>query len=169
MPRGPSIALSGAPGSGKSSIAKLAESDGWRIISVKSLAENHGFLGPHDSEEGAQEIDIDALRIALGPIEGPLIIDGHLSHRLEVDAIAILRCEPSILQTRLKARDYPTWKIESNVEWELMGGTWAEVEIETVAEFETTSREIDDVWDEIRGWISEGHPRRDPFIDWLND
>ncbi|HJM65925.1 MAG TPA: AAA family ATPase [Candidatus Thalassarchaeaceae archaeon] len=167
MLRGPSIALSGAPGSGKSSIAKLAEEDGWRIISVQSLAKEHGLLGPLDSEEDAREIDIDALRLALGSIEGPLIIDGHLSHFLEVDAVAILRCEPSILQARLQDRDYPAWKIKSNVEWELMGGTWAEVETKNVAEFENTSCEINDVWAAIRDWISEGYPSREPFIDWF--
>ncbi len=169
MSTGPSIALSGAPGTGKTSVAEVAKSEGWRITTVQSLAEELGLLGPIDSEEDAREIDIHALSSALGSIEGPLIIDGHLSHLLNVDAIAILRCEPSILQDRLKARDYPTWKIESNVEWELMGGTWSEVEIENVAEFETTSCEINAVWSAIRDWINDDYPRREPFIDWLND
>ena len=169
MSTGPSIALSGAPGTGKTSIAEAAKSDGWAITSVQSLAEEHNLLGPIDSEEGAREIDIHALSSALGAIKGPLIIDGHLSHLLNVDAIAILRCEPSVLQTRLEQRSYPTWKVESNIEWELIGGTWAEVEIENVAEFDSSSINIDDLWNNIREWINSGHPRLEPFVDWMDD
>ena len=127
------------------------------------------MLGPIDSEEGAREIDIHALSSALGAIKGPLIIDGHLSHLLNVDAIAILRCEPSVLRTRLEQRSYPTWKVESNIEWELIGGTWAEVEIQNVAEFDSSSKNIDDLWNNIREWIYSGLPRLAPFVDWIND
>ena len=86
-----------------------------------------------------------------------------------MDAIAILRCEPSVLRTRLEQRSYPTWKVESNIEWELIGGTWAEVEIENVAEFDSSSKNIDDLWNNIREWINSGHPRLEPFVDWMND
>ena len=69
-----------------------------------------------------------------------MIIDGHLSHYLEVDAVAILRCEPSILRERLNRRGYPEWKIESNVEWEIIGSSWSDIENEHVAEFDTSSK-----------------------------
>ena len=169
MSTGPSIALSGAPGTGKTSIAEAAKSDGWAITTVQSLAEEYNLLGPIDSEEGAREIDIHALSSALGSIEGPLIIDGHLSHLLNVDAIAILRCAPSVLQDRLEQRSYPKWKVESNIEWELIGGTWAEIEIENVAEFDSTTNNTDDLWNKIREWINSGHPRLEPFVDWMNN
>ena len=164
-----SIALSGSPGSGKSSIAELAKSSGWEVISVEKLAENHGFLGEFDKKDQAKEIDIEKLRKTLGRINGPLIIDGHLSHYLEVDAIVILRCKPSILRERLQLRGYPEWKIESNVEWEIIGSSWSDIENENVAEFETSSTEPYIVWSSIQDWINEGHPPRKPFVDWMND
>ncbi|MBJ61166.1 MAG: hypothetical protein CMB54_04535 [Euryarchaeota archaeon] len=164
-----SVALSGSPGSGKSSIAELAKSSGWEVISVEKLAENHGLIGEFDEQEQAKEIDIEKLRNSLGKINGPLIIDGHLSHHLEVDAIVILRCKPSILRERLEQRGYPKWKIESNVEWEIIGSSWSDIENENVAEFETSSTESYIVWSCIQEWINEGHPSRKPFIDWMND
>lgn len=164
-----SIALSGSPGSGKSSIAELAKSSGWEVISVEKLAEKHGLLGELDKEEQTKEIDIEKLRQNLGRINGPLIIDGHLSHYLEVDAVAILRCEPSILRERLNRRGYPEWKIESNVEWEIIGSSWSDIENEHVAEFDTSSIESYKVWSSIQDWISEGYPTRKPFIDWMSD
>ena len=122
-----SIALSGSPGSGKSTIAELAKSSGWEVISVEKLAEKHGLLGLYDEKEQAKEIDIEKLRKSLGRINGPLIIVGHLSNYLEVDAIVILRCKPSILRERLLHRGYPEWKIESNVEWEIISSIIDEV------------------------------------------
>jgi adenylate kinase len=164
-----SIALTGSPGSGKSSIAELAKSSGWEVISVEKLAEKHGLLGEFDKNDQAKEIDIEKLRKSLGRINGPLIIDGHLSHYLEVDAIIILRCKPSILRERLQQRGYPEWKIESNVEWEIIGSSWSDIENENVAEFETSSAELNTVWSDIQDWINEGHPSRKPFVDWMND
>lgn len=164
-----SIALSGSPGSGKSSIAELAKSSGWEVISVEKLAEKHGLLGELDEEDQTKEIDIEKLRQTLGRINGPLIIDGHLSHYLEVDAVVILRCKPSILRERLNKRGYPEWKIESNVEWEIIGSSWSDNENENVAEFETSSLESYKVWSSIQDWIKEGYPSRKPFIDWIGD
>ena len=164
-----SVALTGAPGTGKSSVAELAKLSGWDIISVEDLAQKHGLLGPLDLEEQAKEIDIENLSKMLGSINGPLIIDGHLSHQLEVDAVVILRCEPSILRERLEQRDYPEWKIVSNIEWELIGGTWSEIEIQNVAEFDTSFHSQNDIWQSIQQWINLGVPPVDPFIDWMNN
>tara|TARA_B100000925_G_scaffold266335_1_gene226100 strand:- start:3031 stop:3540 length:510 start_codon:yes stop_codon:yes gene_type:complete len=164
-----SIALSGSPGSGKSTIAELAKSSGWEVISVEKLAEKHELLGEFDEKEQAKEIDIEKLGQTLGRINGPLIVDGHLSHYLQVDAIVILRCKPSILRERLQQRGYPEWKIESNVEWEIIGSSWSDIEKENVAEFETSSSEPHMVWSSIQDWINAGHPTRKPFIDWMND
>ncbi len=164
-----SIALSGSPGSGKSTIAELAKSSGWEVISVEKLAEKHELLGEFDDKEQAKEIDIEKLGQTLGRINGPLIVDGHLSHYLQVDAIVILRCKPSILRERLQQRGYPEWKIESNVEWEIIGSSWSDIEKENVAEFETSSSEPHMVWSSIQDWINAGHPTRKPFIDWMND
>ena len=98
-----------------------------------------------------------------------MIVDGHLSHYLQVDAVVILRCKPSILRERLQQRGYPEWKIESNVEWEIIGSSWSDVENENVAEFETSSSEPHMVWSSIQDWINTGHPTRKPSIDWMND
>ena len=55
------IAISGTPGSGKTSLSKLFESNNIPVYSVKQLAEQYGCIGAQDQSDGAQEIDIHKL------------------------------------------------------------------------------------------------------------
>ena len=78
----------------------------------------------------------------------PCVIDGHLSHYCTIDAVIVLRCAPDTLRQRLKQRDgYGHEKIESNVEWELIAGTWSDLvnlhPYTSVLELDTTNQSID--------------------------
>tara|TARA_B100000925_G_C21873393_1_gene415269 strand:- start:142 stop:678 length:537 start_codon:yes stop_codon:yes gene_type:complete len=127
-----SIAITGSPAVGKSALANLLETDGWNVESVADLAKQFACEGDYDEMMGCVEIDIHKLAENFNPKSHKnIVIDGHLSHFLEADAIVILRCEPTELRTRLEARGYGAAKINANVEWELIAGTWSEI-----AEFE---------------------------------
>ena len=127
-----SIAITGSPAVGKSALANLLETDGWNVESVADLAKQFACEGDYDEMMGSVEIDIHKLAENFNPKPHKnIVIDGHLSHFLEADAIVILRCEPTKLRARLEARGYGAAKINANVEWELIAGTWSEI-----AEFE---------------------------------
>ena len=102
------IAVTGTPGVGKTSFC--AEAD-WQVISVKSLAEIHDCIGSVDDDDSAP-IDIEKLNEKLDWNENDLLlIDGHLSHLLPVDAVILIRCHPDTLRNRLFSRDYGENKI----------------------------------------------------------
>ena len=89
------IAVTGTPGVGKTT---FCASSNWSTTTVKELAEKHGCVEVVDSD-GAAPIDIEKLVNSLVWPKGNIhLIDGHLSHLLPVDAIILIRCNPSALR-----------------------------------------------------------------------
>ena len=168
------IAITGTPGVGKTTIVELFSEGDFTILSVKDLAKQYGCEG--DFDESTQSMDIDIHRLA-EQFESNLlddaIVDGHLSHFLEVDGIVILRCNPSVLQERLAKRDYSESKIKANVEWEMISGTWSEIiefELEQpILELDTTNSSPTEIYEQIIKWVSEGYSQDSMTarIDWL--
>ena len=169
------LSLTGTPGTGKSTLAGLLSTNELNIITIEELAEKAGALEELDRFDGAHPVDLDILLEYLNqnwqlPPTGPEVIDGHFSHNLPVDAVVVLRCNPDILRDRLKQRGYSDSKIESNVEWELLGGAWNEKEDDTPwIEFDTTDIEPEFIVENILKWISDGFKPTSPedVIDWV--
>ena len=90
------LALTGTPGTGKSTVASLLSEAGFEVLTVESLAEENGLKGELDPADNALVIDTDALHQALlepwqtVPV-GPVVVDGHLSHHLPCDAVVVVR------------------------------------------------------------------------------
>ena len=157
------IAISGTPGCGKTSLSKLFESNDVTVYSVKQLAEQFECIGAEDQSDGAQEIDIHRLSDEWENEDtGLVIIEGHLSHFLDLDAIVLLRCNPKEIETRLKTREYSNQKIKANSEWELIAGNWSELlefEIELpIIELDSTSQSPEKLFQLVNDWILEGLP-----------
>ena len=55
------LALSGTPGTGKTTVASLFEKNGYDIISLESLAKEHNCLGEIDRLDNSRPIDIEKL------------------------------------------------------------------------------------------------------------
>jgi len=172
----PSIALTGTPGVGKTTIAQLLIERGWQAMSVSDLARKYDCEGDFDESMNSQEIDIHLLTERF-TVESDkrVIIDGHLSHFLAVDGIILLRCRPEHLQKRLANRGYSDSKLTSNVEWELLSGTWAEIiEFEMsqpILEIDTSELSPQDVTEIIHDWIERGmmNDNQSAAIDWLEN
>ena len=153
-----SIAITGSPAVGKSALANLLETDGWNVESVSNLATQFSCEGDYDKMMDSVEIDIHKLTENFIPnSDQNTIIDGHLSHFLEVDAIIVLRCEPAKLRARLESRDYSEAKINANVEWELIAGTWSEiVEFEIsvpILELDSSMLLPDEMVGRVKSWV----------------
>ena len=117
----PTIAITGSPGVGKTTVSQILSNLGWEVVSVTQLARDLDCLGDYDEVMTSQEIDIHRLsEMFEHEPNKQVIIDGHLSHFLTVDGIVILRCQPDILRQRLTIRDYSAAKINSNVELSLI-------------------------------------------------
>ncbi len=169
------LALSGTPGTGKSTLAGLLSSHGMSISNFEELAKQAGALEEVDVTDGAHPVDMGILleytnqKWQTAPLKAELI-DGHLSHNLPVDAVVLLRCEPEIIRRRLNERDYPKPKVEANVEWELLGGAWNEKENDAPwVEFDTSKVEPAVIVANILDWISDGFKptTSEEVIDWV--
>ena len=169
------LALTGAPGTGKTTVCSLLSEAGIGVVSVETLAEMFDCIGDTDPSDGARPIDLDVLRSILDDKwsvspEETTLIDGHISHLLPVDCAIILRCKPADLQVRLLDRRYRDGKISQNVDWEILGGAWNEIdELVPVIEFDTSSDSADSIVESILGWIADGFKPERPTnpIDWV--
>ena len=156
------IAISGTPGTGKTSLCEVL-ADTYSVLSLQDLAEQNDCLDPVDVADGAAPIDIHLLA-EKWQHEGDEItfIDGHLSHFMDVDALVLLRCNPVELEKRLQSRDYSPAKVAANVEWELLSGTWSELlefEISVpVLELDTTSGSPEEIRTQVLSWIENNFP-----------
>ena len=169
------LALTGTPGTGKSTVAQMLSSDGYEVITVESLAEQYGLSGEIDPSDGVRVIDTGALHDVLAPAwesspDGVVVVDGHLSHHLPCDAVAVLRCSPEIIESRLVSRGYSADKVQANYEWELLGGAWNEREGDAPwCEFDTSHSGVNSVVDSLADWIADGFKPASPgsVIDWV--
>ena len=171
------LAITGSPGTGKSTVASLLEDRGYSIETVEGIAEEYGSIGEVDPQDGARPIDLVKLQQELEsvwevPPSKPTAIDGHLSHLLEVDCLVILRCRPGVLRERLSERSYPGDKIDENVDWEILGGPWAEdVDGRPIIEFDSSSESPESIVEGILRWASDDFKPRVPRnpIDWVGE
>ena len=170
------IAITGSPGVGKTTISSMLATKGWKVNTVAELAKTFDCEGDYDESMGCVEIDIHKLaeRFLMEPNDN-LIIDGHLAHFLAVDAIVILRCEPSQLRARLESRGYTQPKINANLEWEFIAGTWSEIvefDIDVpILELDSSTLSAEELIKRLLDWIDGDFKHNSTIIsnaiDWL--
>jgi adenylate kinase len=116
------IALTGTPGTGKSSVGDILRSRGLTIIEVSDIALEAGLLHERDERRGSYLVDPDELQEVVGRNLGDedAILVGHLSHLLTHDVCIVLRCHPSVLRVRLMERGWSNAKVKENVEAEVL-------------------------------------------------
>ncbi|MEM4729486.1 MAG: adenylate kinase family protein [Thermoplasmata archaeon] len=110
------VALSGTPGTGKSSVARELRGLGERVVDLNELARQRGLLGRSDRRRRTREVDLHRLNKVVRRefSGGRVFLEGHLSHLLDVDRAVVLRCSPRVLRRRLRARGYPEAKVREN-------------------------------------------------------
>jgi adenylate kinase len=137
------IALTGTPGTGKSTVALGLQTKGWNVMEINDLARRHGLLRSKDPARDSYELDPDELQEALdreGFEDGVLV--GHLSHLLDVEMVIVLRCHPETLAKRLETRKWPLAKIRENALAESLDIILAEAMDSGVPVFEIDTTEM---------------------------
>jgi adenylate kinase len=164
------IALTGTPGTGKSSVARHLGS--LRAVEVADLARDWGMAR---SISGGVEVDLPRLvRRAADPaaLAGIDVVVGHLAHLLPLRDVVVLRCHPLELDRRLGAARHgdPGTRVQNVtaeatdvIRWEAVGPG------RRIQQVDTTRRPIASVAREVVRFARSrrvGVPLR---IDWLAD
>lgn len=138
------IALTGTPGTGKTSVAEaLGQELDSQVMAVNALADETAT--ERDDERDAAIVDPEQLQAAYErrDIPGDAILEGHLAHHLPADVTVVLRCHPDELGERLRNKGWGERKVQENVEAEAIDVVAGEAmqERETVMEIDTTGKD----------------------------
>ena len=113
------VALTGTPGTGKTSVSKELRSRGYDVLDMTQYIKDHDLREEYDAERDTYAVDVEKLNDALLDRED-CIFEGHLAHFLDVDMIIVMRCHPDVLAQRLMDRGYNESKVTENVQAEVM-------------------------------------------------
>jgi len=146
------IALTGTPGTGKTTIAKKLE-DEYKVVYLKDFKDAVLY---HDEDRDADVVDIEYLKKKVDKMKDDeiIILEGHYAHEMPVDMVIVLRCHPDELRKRLENRGYGEKKIMENLEAEAMG-LITEESInyhgkDKVFEVDTTKKRVEEAVKEIK-------------------
>lgn len=162
------IALTGTPGTGKSTVTQELAQRGYRIIRVNDT------IGPYvlekDEELDTRIVDTQRWSAEFPELDG--IVEGHLSHLLPADRVIVLRCRPDILKTRLTERGYHQEKVAENVEAEMLDILLVEAleehTPEMIYEIDATVMSVTELADMIEQIISGDASPGHGIVDWLS-
>ncbi|MFW5912920.1 MAG: adenylate kinase family protein [Candidatus Hadarchaeota archaeon] len=172
------IAVTGTPGTGKSSVAcEMASEWNYQLIEINSIIEDEGIY--EFDENGTKLVDaedlVGVLSNLIGVGDDNLILDGHLSHLLPsnlISRIVVLRTDPKVLKERLKRRGYEDDKLRENLESEALGVIMGEVlklhEESKIYEINTTQMDSSEVLEILEKAFELGTHHPEP-IDWLEE
>ena len=113
------VALTGTPGTGKTSVARVLRERGHDVLDMTQYIRDNGLREEYDAERDTYSVDVERLNDSLSDMED-CMFEGHLAHFMDVDMIIVMRCHPDVLADRLRARGYSESKVRENVEAEVL-------------------------------------------------
>ena len=175
------IALTGTPGTGKTSVSKILQKKGFEVVDLNKVACDKNFLLGIDKKRKSNIMDIKKFDryVKKNYFKKELIfIEGHLSHLLNnIDKIIILRCHPNKLRNNLYKKGWGKEKIKENIEAEILDVILCEsVDIHpksNVFEIDTTDKSIEDTVKSILDIIKNKFKNKKEYkigkIDWSEE
>ena len=170
------VALTGTPGTGKTTVGDLLSTQGYLVIHLTDI-EKKCVVGM-DTKRGCHIYDIKLLDQYLhtDPLvvqKDVCIVEGHLSHLLsDVSNIIILRCHPDALKKRLESKGYTSLKIQENLEAEALDIILCDTACchaaHAIHEIDTTHRDPVAVARFITRLLQDSFQGEIGHIDWSN-
>ncbi|MCX6773011.1 MAG: AAA family ATPase [Candidatus Micrarchaeota archaeon] len=161
----PKILITGVPGTGKTTVARLlSEKMDAALLDINKLVNVLKLYSSVDETDGAKVVRLkelqDELASAIKAEKRSIIVEGHLGceMKLPVSRVIVLRCEPKILRARMVSRNYPPAKVSANALSEALDycTVWSEKNYgkKKVWELDTTEKSAKQVADEIEKILS---------------
>jgi adenylate kinase len=116
------LILTGVPGTGKSTIAKLvAEKAGLALIDINALVKERGIYSEIDEADEARVVVLSKLEqeanMELRKCKAGAVVEGHLACEIKLkpaSAVIVCRTHPKKLSERLAKRGYSAEKAKAN-------------------------------------------------------
>ncbi len=150
------IAITGTPGTGKTSASKILEKKDYKVIDLNKLALENQFINGKDKKRNSNIVDIDKLNNYFDEFksEAVVFIDSHLSHFIsKADKVIILRCIPKKLKKNLEKKNWKDEKIKENIEAEILDVILSEAteihDSSNIYEIDTSEKKVSEVADII--------------------
>lgn len=118
------VALTGTPGTGKTTVAALVGTD-LAVIHLNDVVRAEGLTESVDEERDSLVVDLDSVGTWLGGRDD-VLVESHLAHLFDADRVIVLRCAPSALERRLLDRGESVAKARENAESEALDVILAE-------------------------------------------
>ena len=118
------IAVTGTPGTGKSTAVEAVETD-LDVVHLNDVIREEGLTTDHDEDRDSAVADLDAVADSLAGRDD-VLFESHLAHHFDADRVVVLRCHPETLVDRLRERGEPREKAEENAESEALDVILAE-------------------------------------------
>lgn len=166
------IAVTGTPGTGKTTVTDLAETP-LSTVHLNDAIHAHELTAGHDEERDSAVADIDAVVDWLDGRDD-ILVESHLAHYVPADRVVVLRCHPEELERRLQQREEPPETVAENAESEALDIVLAEAVDrhgrEQVYEIDTTDRDPASVAADVTAVVAgEREPTAGTvsFVDYL--
>ena len=166
------VALTGTPGTGKSSVGSALERRGYVVIDLDEVARREGLILGQDPVRRTDEVDVEALREAVRVPTKVAFLKGHYSHLMDVNLAIVLRCRPSVLRRRLEARGWPEAKVRENVEAEAIDVILQEAmdRLPFVFEIDTTDLSVTESVEQVLAILrGKGEGHGPGSVDWSDE
>ena len=175
------VALTGTPGTGKTSVSYVLQNEGFSIVDLNKVAVEESFIVGVDKERDSKIIDLDRLNDYVKSrykSKDVVFLVGHVSHLLkDVDKAIVLRCHPDELRRRLSEKKWVEKKIKENLEAEVLDIILCEsLEVHSkrnVFEIDTTGLSTDAVASCIIEIVGEDFKTMEKYkigkIDWSEE
>ena len=152
------VALTGTPGTGKTTVATALEKHGYTVISLFTYAKENYCIAGIDRKRGSQLIDVEKLEKTIQKnlsSDSLVFFEGHIAHLLRImEKVILLRCHPEELRKRLRKKKWKAEKIKENIQAEIMDIILCEAvgqhPSENIFEVDTTKKTVADVVSAIR-------------------
>jgi len=181
LEKGRAILVTGTPGTGKTTISRLlAKTVQAKYVNPEILLPRKGIEYAYDKTRNTRMVSIRRLRSSLASLAGRtdrgLIIDSHIAFKItsspKLERVIVLRCNPAVLERRLKRKHWSRRKIRENVLAEILDiCLWDAVQDygwRRISEIDTTYKSPGRVLRLAIRALKQKKVRKEPKAQWLS-
>ncbi len=113
-------AITGTPGVGKTTVSHLLKEKGYVVMDLNGFLSERGLSSRQDPFRDTYMVDTEEMKAAYTSAPTHDIVEGHLSHHLELPVTIVLRCSPEVLERRMESKEWKDEKKRENIQSEIL-------------------------------------------------